>query len=106
MTGVSPRPVAPAPWQPTVRALDRWELYRQRGWWEDRTRWSLFAAPADRAPTNPAVVDGEHTLTYGELRARTEAIAAALHDSMGVRAGDAVAYQLPNWWETAALLLA
>lgn len=66
----------------------------------------LFADAASKDPHRVAVIDGDHALTYQDLGTRVDAIATRLHHELGVRAGDVVAYQLPNWWETAALLLA
>ncbi|MFF4017262.1 AMP-binding protein [Streptomyces sp. NPDC001843] len=45
------------------------------------------------------------TVSYGQLAVYVDRFAAALR-SLGVGAGDPVALQLPNWWETAALVLA
>ena len=47
----------------------------------------------------------EVRLTYAQLAERVERIAAGLL-RLGVERGDAVAFQLPNWWEFTALVLA
>jgi cyclohexanecarboxylate-CoA ligase len=47
----------------------------------------------------------EVVLTFGELAACVARLSAGLRD-LGLCPGDVVAYQLPNWWETAALGLA
>ncbi|MFD3843286.1 AMP-binding protein [Streptomyces sp. NPDC058642] len=44
-------------------------------------------------------------ISYGQLVGYADRFAHAL-DALGVRAGDPVAFQLPNRWETCALLLA
>lgn len=46
-----------------------------------------------------AVVEGDATLTYVELAAMADRLAAGLR-ARGVRPGDRVVIQLPNWWET------
>jgi acyl-CoA synthetase (AMP-forming)/AMP-acid ligase II len=57
------------------------------------------------APDRPAVVEPDRTITFGELRERVHAAAAALRER-GVRDGDVVAVSLPNAWEHVALELA
>jgi cyclohexanecarboxylate-CoA ligase len=56
----------------------------------------------DRLHTVPgahvAIVDGDVRMTVDELRASSARVAAGLR-ARGVRPGDAVAWQLPNWWE-------
>ncbi|MGH8574767.1 MAG: AMP-binding protein, partial [Gammaproteobacteria bacterium] len=46
-----------------------------------------------------------HAVSYRELDQHVQQFAGGLYD-LGVRTGDVVAFQLPDWWETAALLLA
>ena len=50
----------------------------------------------------PAVLDGATALTYAELLSTAERIAAGLRER-GVRPGDRVVTQLPNWWEAVAV---
>lgn len=49
-------------------------------------------------PDRPFVSFGDRRLTYGEVDARSDALAAALHE-LGIEAGDRVALTLPNWPE-------
>ncbi|MDF1603742.1 AMP-binding protein [Nocardioides sp. YIM 152315] len=58
----------------------------------------LSRVASDRHAT-PAVVDGDHILTYDELYARARSFAAGLRQR-GFGAGDVALLQLPNWWET------
>ncbi|NKE68899.1 AMP-binding protein [Ramlibacter sp. RBP-2] len=60
---------------------------------------------------NVAIVDGNSAtgrstcVTYGELDEHSRHVAAGL-SRLGVRRGDVVAVQLPNWWQFAVLHLA
>lgn len=68
-------------------------------------------AGADPAPTLPmllraaahgddaAVIDADRRLSFGELAEAAARFATGLSQS-GVRPGDTVLVQLPNWWET------
>ena len=74
------------------------------------TLWEEFAANAARHPDKVAIVshrvaNGEKVVvTYGELAKLAERFAAALVE-LGVEPGEVVSFQLPNWWEVAALHL-
>jgi cyclohexanecarboxylate-CoA ligase len=75
------------------------------------TLWEEFAAHAARQPDKVAIVSHRVTggdkqvVTYGALAARAERFAAALVE-LNVAPGEVVSFQLPNWWEVAALHLA
>ena len=76
------------------------ERYARAGFWTDELIdgfVSVLAATSVSAGT-PAVTDGDRVLTWAELEQGTCAVAGALH-AMGVRKGDVVSWQLPNWWE-------
>ena len=49
-------------------------------------------------PQRPFVVFGDRTLTYAQVDAQADALAAALHE-LGIEAGDRIALTLPNWPE-------
>ncbi|MET9068566.1 amino acid adenylation domain-containing protein [Streptosporangium sandarakinum] len=70
-----------------------------------RTVPEMVAEAARRAPGAVAVVCGGERVTYGELLARADALAAALRDG-GVRPGDVVGVRLPRSPEAIAALLA
>lgn len=88
----------------TVTLLDRRQRYVAEGWWDGSTLTGQVAGHARRAADRPAVVDlgGERTATYAELDRDANRVAAFL-SSVGVRPGDVVAVQLPNWYETVAI---
>jgi len=66
---------------------------------------SLFAAHARTSPNRRALVDGDVTRTYGELRERVSRLAGHLH-ARGVRTGDRVAVLSRNRGEYIELFLA
>ncbi|MET7704129.1 AMP-binding protein [Streptomyces sp. NPDC005485] len=70
-----------------------------------RTLWELVARRADLTPDRPVLLQGDRSLSFGELRARAERVAAGLYDR-GVRPGTVVAWQLPTRIETAVLSFA
>ncbi|MGW7422181.1 class I adenylate-forming enzyme family protein [Streptomyces sp. NPDC054813] len=70
-----------------------------------RTLWDLVARRAELTPGRPVFLQGDRTLSFGDLRARAERTAAGLY-AMGVRPGTVVAWQLPTRIETAVLSFA
>ncbi|MEU8892200.1 AMP-binding protein [Streptomyces sp. NPDC048442] len=72
---------------------------------ESRTLWELVDRRADLTPGLPVLLQEGRTLTFGELRTRSERVAAGLYE-LGVRAGCVVAWQLPTRIETVLLSLA
>jgi len=72
--------------------------WRASGAWTDETLLDRFAA-ADL--THLAIVDDDLRVTVGDLDRVADLHAAHLW-ALGVRPGDFVAWQLPNWWEAVA----
>ncbi|MFD0373003.1 class I adenylate-forming enzyme family protein [Streptomyces sp. NPDC059071] len=70
-----------------------------------RTLWELVERRAALTPDRPVLLQGDRTLTFGELRDRAERCAAGLY-GRGVRPGSVVAWQLPTRIETAVLSFA
>jgi cyclohexanecarboxylate-CoA ligase len=72
--------------------------WRELGVWTDETLLDRFdAADGDRL----ALVDGDVRRSVADVRADVERVADALW-SRGVRPGDVVCWQLPNWHEAVA----
>lgn len=72
--------------------------WRAQGTWTDESLLDRFdAAPHDRL----AIVDGDVRCTIGDLRTVAHGYTSTLLD-LGVRPGDIVCFQLPNWWEAVA----
>jgi acyl-CoA synthetase (AMP-forming)/AMP-acid ligase II len=66
---------------------------------------AILARRAAAHPDREAIVDHRHRVTYGELLARVDRTAAALQQ-LGLRPGDVVTIQLPNWVEFAYVFFA
>lgn len=79
--------------------------YREQGHWRDRRLDQLVERWATERPEAPAVVDPRGCWTYADLWNASRRLAGALA-GLGVRPGDVVAYQLPNWRESIALVVA
>src|SRR6266699_2625775 len=78
--------------------LRRSSEFRAAGHWGDDTLVTLIDRWADADPSHLYISDGVGELTYGEFRAQAWNLAAALAER-GVKPGDRVAVQLPNWNE-------
>ena len=76
--------------------------WRAVGAWTDRL---LTELDVDESPDAVIVVDRDRRLTAAELRSLSTAVAARLVAD-GVSAGDAVAMQVPNWWEAVVVTFA
>jgi 2-furoate---CoA ligase len=72
-----------------------------------QTAYDLVWMAAERTPDQLAIVDDvtPRRLTYCELIAEVDAVAAGLHE-LGVRAGTRIATVLPNYFEHCIVLLA
>ena len=84
--------------------------YRNNGWWRDTSFLDDLAESVRTRPDEPVMINGRaegdvvRVVTYREFDGLVRRVAAGLAE-FGVRTGDVVAFQLPDWWETAALLL-
>ena len=76
--------------------------FRKMGWWKDGSLSSLLDRWAREVPTRRAVSDGVLELDYARLRSRAYGLAQRLL-ALGVKRGDRVAMQLPNWTEAVVI---
>jgi acyl-CoA synthetase (AMP-forming)/AMP-acid ligase II len=83
--------------------------YRQafvdKGLWLDRTLFDYFAETVARLPDRVAIVSGDTRLTFAAWAAEAERVAAGFV-GLGIRPGDVVAVQLPNWAEMCVVQIA
>lgn len=83
----------------------------KRAIWPEKVLTDYFDRWAADRPEATALICHRHrsgdiaTMSYGELDRKATAIAANLR-RLGVKKGDVVSFQLPNWWQFPALLIA
>lgn len=84
---------------------------RAAGFWVDKTMDDFLAEAVAATPDKDALVayrvdrNTPARISFRELADRVNRAAAALH-RMGVRHGDVVSVQMPNWWEFVVVTLA
>ncbi|HVY11647.1 MAG TPA: AMP-binding protein [Mycobacteriales bacterium] len=81
------------------------EGYRRSGYITDQTMSALLERAARQWPSRPALTEADRQLTYAELEALTRRAAGWLR-AAGIKPGDVVCWQTPNWWEAHLLGLA
>ena len=74
------------------------EKYNKYRWWLGLTWGDIFNKATDLYPQKEALVDDTSRYTYSELREKVDRLAASLI-GLGIRQGDFVMIQLPNWNE-------
>jgi cyclohexanecarboxylate-CoA ligase len=84
--------------------------FRELGAWRDGSPIDDLRRWRDDTPEATAIIahradSGIHRISYQEYAEYVERFAGAL-DELGVRSGQVVAIQLPNWWQVGALMLA
>ncbi|API59171.1 cyclohexanecarboxylate-CoA ligase [Tardibacter chloracetimidivorans] len=93
------------PWDWLPVPAPHLERFARAGLWDERTIADQAHALAADDPDAVAIVDGDRVITRAALLADAEALATALYDR-GLRPGDVIAFQLPNWHEAAVVNLA
>jgi cyclohexanecarboxylate-CoA ligase len=74
------------------------EQYTAAGYWVNRTITDFLDDAAARKPDKVAFVDSRRQISYEQLRSEVDHCALGLLE-LGVRPGDVVSFQLPNWIE-------
>lgn len=93
----------PWSWLPIPAPHQR--AFAEGGAWDRRTVADQALERASADPEFVALIDGAGELTRAELVEDSLALAAALH-GRGLRPGDVLAFQVPNWREAAVINLA
>jgi cyclohexanecarboxylate-CoA ligase len=84
---------------------ERIARHEAAGEWPEPGVAALLAERVRRTPSRAFLADVDCRLTFAEFSARAGRLAAALA-RLGVRPGDVVSWQLPNWWEAACTAVA
>ena len=79
--------------------------YADEGWWPESSLGAALDEAVKTVPEGLAVVDGPVRLDYRALADQVNRVAAGL-GRLGVRAGDVVTVELPNWWEAVVVMQA
>lgn len=88
----------------------RWDAALARRWrdsgdWTDRTVAAYAKERAEREPDRVLLIEGEQQLTARALYEEAQRLAGWFVE-IGLKLGDVVSFQLPNWWEAAVIDLA
>lgn len=81
------------------------QAFAASGVWAGRTLADLARERAAATPDFVCFIDGEGQYTFAQVLAEADALSASLH-ARGLRAGDVIAFQVPNWREAAVINLA
>jgi len=76
--------------------------WRRAGAWRNDTLATVAPAAVADDPDQVLLVDGDRRLTASNLWAQARALAGVLH-ARGLRPGQVVSFQLPNWHEAAVI---
>jgi cyclohexanecarboxylate-CoA ligase len=82
----------------TILTPEQVEKYTAEGRWTGRVITDFLDEVAAATPDKLAAVDVRGQITYGELKRLSDRAALGLLE-LGVRPGDVVSFQLPNWIE-------
>jgi cyclohexanecarboxylate-CoA ligase len=82
----------------TILTAERIDRHTRDGFWGDRTITDHLDDVAAATPDKVAFIDPRRQITYAELRSEVDRCALGLLE-LGVRPGDVVSFQLPNWIE-------
>ena len=79
--------------------------HEAEGRWPCPTPSELLERRRRDTPDRVFLIDGAERLTFGQFAARVERLATGLA-GLGIGPGDVVSWQLPSWWEAAAVAVA
>lgn len=80
------------------------EKFTKEGFWIDKPLADYLSETAKKCPDKTAVVDRDRRITYRQLLKSVNRMSLGLIE-LGIRKGDVVSFQLPNWLETVIIIL-
>ncbi|HET7399107.1 MAG TPA: AMP-binding protein [Intrasporangium sp.] len=86
-------------------SADEIATFYETGQWRNETLFEVLERQVEAQPDRVFLTDDTRALTFRQLRDRGLRLAVGLH-RWGLRAGDRVTVQLPNWTEFAVITLA
>jgi cyclohexanecarboxylate-CoA ligase len=89
----------------TTLTAERISEHTRAGHWRNRLITDYLDETACATPDKTAFVDLRRRISYAELKRQADRCALGLHE-LGVRPGDVVSFQLPNWIEWLVVHLA
>ncbi|WP_188772922.1 AMP-binding protein [Novosphingobium endophyticum] len=93
------------PWEWLATPPPHLAAYAGAGVWDERTIAEQATALAEAEPDFVALIDGDAKVTRARLVTGAEALSAAMH-ARGLRPGNVIAFQVPNWREAMVINLA
>jgi len=93
------------PWSWLTPPAPHHARYAASDAWPGKTLGTLAFEAAEREPDAAVFLGDPAAPTYASLAADAEALAVSLRD-LGLRPGDVVSFQTPNWFEAAVINLA
>ena len=81
------------------------DRYTKEGLWKNKTLYDYFKKILKEKPDRIALVDRHHRLTFRDIEMLSNNLARSFR-RLGLKKGDVVSFQLPNWYQAAVLNLA
>lgn len=78
------------------------EKYTREGYWINKTLSEYLDEAVEKYPGKEAVVDRDKRVTYRQLGQMVDRMALGLLE-LGIKKGDTVSFQLPNWLEAVVI---
>ena len=78
------------------------EKYTKEGYWINKTLSKYLDEAVEKYPSKEAVVDRDRRITYRQLGQMVDRMALGLLE-LGIKRGNVVSFQLPNWLEAVVI---